>query len=351
MTNALLSLLPKGLESLEVWRWPTPIDFERLADGPKNLTKLSIASHLEENDNLFDYSLIPDSVVDLRMTNPYNTIETEGYTEKLKCLPPSLTRLALTDLHPTYLRLLPQSLTDLELSSTYLQEEDAELDINIEEELGNFLPNLKRFSLDSPSEDSGVYPWEYASLMPGLETLHLNSHRDDEDLQAEDVPVGSHWKHFADGNFMDGPEWSKFAAKLPRSLKSYHLPHPSDFSPYERTDFSMVENLPPGLTALSMDGIQYDPRYADPLPFAKLPRHLTYLKFPDLNGIADCTPQDFPPTLRLFETGDYDLSLLPANLLPPYCKTVPYAGEEPFLRGAWWRYTKPLTDDALEERV
>ena len=344
LTGSLFSLLPSELESLEVWRWPVPIDFSKLVEGPRGLTTLRVTESYEwDHKDFIDFSLIPDTVTDLKVPTPFGMANSKPFEANLQRLPPSLTRLACTSLHPKQIKLLPRTLTDLEISSCGPSREEARLPpIDVSAESLLMPPLLKRLNVDEPSPDTDQddYVWPFEKLMPELENIHVNSHREPNPYhfgKGEKKPekhfVGANWKFYSDGIVLDEQEWADHVENLPRSLLAYRVPPLNDSEPFERVDFSMTEKLPRNLTALSLAGCVGHLTAED---FGKLPPHLTFLAIQNISDPRDIVPEDLPKTLRILAT--YDYPNMPTESVPPYCRVIDLpSGDDPLLRGQWWR--------------
>ena len=351
LTGALLSLLPETLESLEVWRWPVPIDFGVFPDALPNITRLRISEPSEDHTLPIDHSLLPRGITDLKIPSPFVAADDEGLNETLDMLPPSLTRLSMNDLHPEQIQRLPRTITDLELNSTLLRDDEWVIDAAVDvEEQAPLFPPLKKFWVQDPGFCCGedINPWPFDQLLPNLEYMHVNSHRVFSKADPTNLFVGKHWKHYSDGPFLEEEKaWPNFVERLPRSLKSYRLPFYLDIEVYEREGFSMIEKLPRGLTALSLAG------FAGHLPaeyMSMLPPHLTFLEFPSQRDFEDLSPGDLPATLRIIACSNAEE--IPAEVLPPFCRAiVPCPGvDDPMLNGEWWRgseYDDPLLENEM----
>lgn len=349
LSDALFALLPKSLENLTVYRWPVALDFSKLTEGPRELQKLKIHESVGWSDLVeFDYFTLPRTLTDLRLPcsrgawnqdrgfgRPKKGMALAEFNENLGRLPPSLTKLALTELHPEQIQLLPRSLTHLELESCPVRDREAYIKINIEEEAAK-MPPLKYLYVEEPGVDSEMdaYPWPFDRLFPNIEYLHVNSHREPK----EDGIWEPHasWIHYSDGGFLDTDDWVEFTKKLPRTLKSFRLPPLNSTESYERASFEMIKELPKGLTALSFVGSQ---SHLDADDFKNLPPHLTFLAFPNTIKPKTIPPGCLPATLRIF--ANWDAEKVPKEALPPYCRIVPpSSADDPLIEGQWWRASK-----------
>ena len=370
LSGALFSILPPQLESLEIWHWPVPFDYSKLDKLPKTLTRFRVRfprenrSEVEydgEDDSpLPDYALLPRSITDLAI--PVSRQGNRGRRENLQNLPPNLTRLMMDDLHPILFRELPRSITDLDLWSTRAEEEggapedDEEIPnpVDVASESLLIPPNIKRFYVEEPdSYDS--YLWPFAELMPNLEYMHVNSHRqqsEHRDNRDEELFVGSHWKHYSDGINFEEEDWIEFVERLPPTLKSFRIPTTYLDSIESERDFSeMLEMLPRGLTALSMLGMEWSRHNAfSAETLRKLPPHLTFLAVTSFLETDKISLEDFPPTLRFLAYARDEFeenNNLSPETLPAYCKAYVVDSRPclmdytaPMLRGEWWRRSR-----------
>ena len=359
LSSKLFPLLPRGLTSLEVLRWPVPLDFSQLPKLPSGITKLRLSEAHERDEETLVLGKIPKSVRELKIWSPYGTVDNKAFNRTLKSLPQSLTRLSLPDLHPEQFKHLPASLTDLELEHSSLREDpdDEPEDRDFKAEARSF-PPLKRLYLNDPNAtgEQDEHHWPLPEMLPQLEYLHYNSHRggnndeeeeeEEKDTRKRPAPktpttffIGPQWKHYSDGKVLGADEAPKFMAKLPRDLKSYRVPIPVEYCEGAGDGYTLVktiESLPRGLTALSLLGMEADSCAWTTEHLLKLPPLLTFLAFHRLEDPTEVNSKHLPRALRILICEGKDE--IAKDAIPPYCKLIETPESEPTIKD-WWRFS------------
>lgn len=334
---SLLADVPKSLESLIIWDWPTNVDISKITDGPKNLSTLRIhhkpARHgFEVSDPSFPK--LPRSITDLKLPANAGDCESDGFEDNLAELPPTLTKFSFCSLHPVQISLLPQSLTDLTLD--FLNEKEPEEDFDPEAQ-AEFFPPLKRLVVEH-CDDGAVFPLDKL-FHKTLEFLHLNNHRgteesEEEGVTADSYPIGANLKHYSEGIYSEKELWIDITKKLPATLQSYRIPFNEAVEPLPREGLhEFLAALPRSLTALSLLGVDAE---TTPEDFANAPPHLVFLEVLHLEGPTRENLAKLPKTLRVISCENADQ--IPAEILPPHCKALkPYYVAPRSLEGEWWR--------------
>lgn len=334
---SILADVPKNIETLIIWDWPTKVDVNTLKDCPTNLKTLRIHQNktgaIDQVDPFF--SILPRTITDLNLPSTAGDDEADGFEDRLSELPPSLTKFATCSLQPMQISLLPQSVTELTIDFLNVKEpaeEDFDGDAQAE-----FFPPLKRLVVEH-CDDGAEYPLEKI-FHKTVEQLHINSSRGTEESEAEDVtadayPIGKNLKHYSDGIYSEKELWIDITKKLPSTLKSYRIPFNETVEPLPREGLhEFLDALPKSLTALSLLGCDVETSPAD---FVNLPPHLVFLEVLHLEGPTRENLAKLPKTLRVISCENADQ--IPAEILPPFCKAIkPYYVQPRSLDGEWWR--------------